>query len=109
MNESIIIKELNDRELSGRMLDIWEGRSNLDAITESQYRELWRTMAKNETGSRISLPCFHKGVPKPPPEGRDVRKSWFECEAGKGIVCECLLCGCACNSSCDKYVEDSDV
>lgn len=49
-----------------------------------------------------SLPCIHEGRPAPPPPGRDIRRRWLHCEAGKGVVSQCQ-----CNVRCDCYEADS--
>lgn len=56
----------------------------------------------SEVAKRITLPCVHVGKPAPPPAGHDVRKTYYECEAGKGVVCQCN-----CGSACDRYVPES--
>lgn len=56
----------------------------------------------------LALPCIHQGSSAPPPPGRDVRKEWIHCDAGFGVVCKCLNCGCLCNESCPGYVAESD-
>jgi hypothetical protein len=39
----------------------------------------------------------------PPPEGADVRKRYFQCDAGKGVVCRCN-----CGPKCDRYEPEGD-
>lgn len=53
------IEELK-RELTGRQLDIWEGRSGLGPEKEEAYRRIWRRQtvggASNQEGVRRTDP-----------------------------------------------------
>lgn len=79
------IEELNNRELSGRLLDIWEGRSGLAPNVEETYRNLWREQAGKEP--KIE-PCRFHGKPTGEtidctPCGGRVRFKVFECSHPK--------------------------
>lgn len=87
-----------------------------EAVTEIRRLQLLHGLTKQIPGhpdyevarTRTPLQCVYEGRPHQPPEGRDARKMWFQCDAGKGVVCKCANCGCVCNESCDKYVADTD-
>lgn len=51
-----------------------------------------------------SLPCIHLGNRTRPPEGQSPLKEWYNCEAGKGVVCKCS-CG---PNKCDRYTADAE-
>jgi hypothetical protein len=100
------------RELTGRLLDIWEGRSGLPPDKEEAYRRLWRGRAGNaadgtapattsvlvgrKQGTPPRSPCAHLGRTVTAPErielGLAHTKNWHECDRGHGYVCQCAHC-----------------
>ncbi len=84
MTESKFVDELS-RELAGRLLAIWEGRSGLAPAVEDQYRNLWRAQAG--LAPKVE-PCrFHgkatgETIPCTPCGGR-VRLKLYECSHPK--------------------------
>lgn len=64
---------------------------------ESEFhRKLW--------GAPAPLPCVHEGRPSPPPPGRPVTRTYYQCDAGKGVVCKCD-CG---PGKCPLYRSEDD-
>ena len=85
MSEPKFIEDLNGRELAGRLLEIWEGRSGLAPFVEEQYRNLWREQAGKEP--KIE-PCrFHGNYTgetiECAPCGPRVRFKVYECSHPK--------------------------
>jgi len=61
-----------------------------------------KSVTKTTKAKKKSLPCIYVGKPAPPPIGGDVRKQWYVCDKGLGVVCTCN-----CNSSkCNFFVAD---
>lgn len=58
LTRSVYVRELG-RDLRGRMLEIWQGKSDLPAATEEFYRDSWR----REAGKRArNASCVHLGA-----------------------------------------------
>lgn len=90
------------------------GKARREPFTADQCPICWINSWTREEHSRraagggadpvkkeYSFECIHVGKSAPPPEGRDVRKRYYQCEAGKGVVC-----ACDCGPKCDKYRPD---
>lgn len=46
-------------------------------------------------------PCGRRGAGCPPPPGQSPLKTWYQCDAGFGVVCQC-----ECGPACTRFVAD---
>jgi predicted GH43/DUF377 family glycosyl hydrolase len=69
--------------------------------TSEKHREAFLLWSKgqvvgNPAGERIAIPCVFRGGLVHPPAAPDNVKTYWKCDNGFGIVCECAQCNSAC-------------
>src|SRR5262249_18497720 len=117
------IEELQ-RDLAGRLLEIWQG-VNIDPVKAEKYRRRWRQAARDEgrqatfgsKGPERRSDCVYLGLPTQPPGRRTDAAGEICCCRGKWLH-RCEVHGqctigeprpdVACCQSCDRYDGETD-
>lgn len=74
-------------------------------INRDQLWELAKGVRMSSKKTPIPLAhCIHEGPARPPPDKADVRRRYFLCEAGRGVVTACS-CGPV---KCPKYQPEDE-